>query len=599
MSMMFPQNSMVNPANLNAANSQQPGGPLLARNHSFNSIGSMGKKDSFLISMGKEEDTESFLDRLALEEKSNGNSEQQRKVNPASGSTNSLVLPQIELGNQVKNQSAENGMKSEKKINSVGRNIGAEGAAAQNMGNLKRKSCQDFKKTLPNINYEHLPIHQKMFGSYQSLLSRPESSNSIVDLQSIGKLLQQTKNNPAEQQQPGQNQGQNLFRVNSLAETLARSQFTGNNFGGALPYVAGNMFHQNFMMQQMAAQTQGMSPNPNFAGMKRKFQGGGFPKGKETKKEKLAAIIQGSGAVDHNGKRVGKWSTKEDLLLHQLASEYLSRGAKINFKALAERLEGRTAKQCREHWLSTLDPSLKKGRWTQSEEVKLLALMEKYGKCWSLISKEIPGRAEHSVKAKGRLLLGERLKSIPQGAVKFVENQETSNHLFMLHQRLGDKFEEISKNCGFIISPAKIERMMLDFCKCNYCIQFNNLVRQKEVGTNDKQDKWTKVKAAQLKEKFLVRFPNLKESSDANPVVEEQSSKAATAVQDSYAPLPNLKSSFKIEVPATSDPPQVNQVVNKFKFNTFSLSNLKSPADSVTKNEKEDEEDAEVQELQI
>ena len=57
----------------------------------------------------------------------------------------------------------------------------------------------------------------------------------------------------------------------------------------------------------------------------------------------------------------GPWSPQEDAQLTELVKQY---GGK-HWARIASLLPGRTGKQCRERWCNNLDPSLKKGAWTQ------------------------------------------------------------------------------------------------------------------------------------------------------------------------------------------------------------------------------------------
>jgi hypothetical protein len=56
----------------------------------------------------------------------------------------------------------------------------------------------------------------------------------------------------------------------------------------------------------------------------------------------------------------GPWSASEDQQLTELVGQY---GGK-HWARIASLLPGRTGKQCRERWCNNLDPSLKKGAWT-------------------------------------------------------------------------------------------------------------------------------------------------------------------------------------------------------------------------------------------
>ncbi|KAL6761830.1 hypothetical protein V8C86DRAFT_767995 [Haematococcus lacustris] len=63
------------------------------------------------------------------------------------------------------------------------------------------------------------------------------------------------------------------------------------------------------------------------------------------------------------------WTEAEEERLVMLAGK-LEPGQRLSWRFLAEELgTGRSAKQCREHYLNSLQPNMKKGKWTQVEEV--------------------------------------------------------------------------------------------------------------------------------------------------------------------------------------------------------------------------------------
>lgn len=86
---------------------------------------------------------------------------------------------------------------------------------------------------------------------------------------------------------------------------------------------------------------------------------------------------------------------------------------------VAEKMPGRTAKQCRERWSNYLDPGLLKTPFTQAEDEKLMLLQRMNGNKWALISREMPGRTENSVKLRFNSLkkvYGDSLSSVSMPA---------------------------------------------------------------------------------------------------------------------------------------------------------------------------------------
>lgn len=95
------------------------------------------------------------------------------------------------------------------------------------------------------------------------------------------------------------------------------------------------------------------------------------------------------------------WTQKEDDTLMQLVKE---RGAQ-HWKEMAIELAARSGvgifrqgKQCRERWINHLDPSIKKGAWTEEEDTIILQNFIEVGKKWAEIAKRLGGRTENSVK---------------------------------------------------------------------------------------------------------------------------------------------------------------------------------------------------------
>uniref|UniRef100_A0A8C6X9C6 Small nuclear RNA activating complex polypeptide 4 n=1 Tax=Naja naja TaxID=35670 RepID=A0A8C6X9C6_NAJNA len=106
--------------------------------------------------------------------------------------------------------------------------------------------------------------------------------------------------------------------------------------------------------------------------------------------------------VDPNLKR-GAWTPKEDALLLKAVAKY---GEREWYKIRVE-VPGRNDLQCRDRYLHSLHYDIKKGKWSQEEEEKLIELTEKYGRGhWAKIASELPHRSGSQCLSKWKILLG-------------------------------------------------------------------------------------------------------------------------------------------------------------------------------------------------
>ncbi|KAK4714274.1 hypothetical protein R3W88_020181 [Solanum pinnatisectum] len=99
--------------------------------------------------------------------------------------------------------------------------------------------------------------------------------------------------------------------------------------------------------------------------------------------------------VDKNGIKKGAWSEDEDNKLRA----FIERFGHPNWRQLPK-YAGlmRCGKSCRLRWMNYLRPGLKKGNYSPEEEQLIIKLHNELGKRWSTIATKLPGRSDNDVK---------------------------------------------------------------------------------------------------------------------------------------------------------------------------------------------------------
>ena len=90
----------------------------------------------------------------------------------------------------------------------------------------------------------------------------------------------------------------------------------------------------------------------------------------------------------------GPWSVQEDKLLTQ----WVDKNGPKKWNECSEYIQGRTGKQCREHWNNCLNPNLIKGEWTVEEDFLIMYFYQKCNGSWKRIINLFKGRTENSIK---------------------------------------------------------------------------------------------------------------------------------------------------------------------------------------------------------
>ncbi|KAI7880141.1 hypothetical protein K492DRAFT_162879 [Lichtheimia hyalospora FSU 10163] len=115
--------------------------------------------------------------------------------------------------------------------------------------------------------------------------------------------------------------------------------------------------------------------------------------------------------------RKGAWTEEEDQKLREGVMKYPNQWSKI-----ADMLEGRTDDQCAKRWRESLDPSIDRSEWTTDEDERLLALYQDYGSQWQKIAQHFEGRPGLHCRNRWRKL--QRMAQLK----KLQQQQLNSNH---------------------------------------------------------------------------------------------------------------------------------------------------------------------------
>eukprot|EP00061_Rhincodon_typus_P011171 g36000.t1 len=141
--------------------------------------------------------------------------------------------------------------------------------------------------------------------------------------------------------------------------------------------------------------------------------------------------------------RKKEWTEEEDHMLTELVQK-MRVGNFIPYTKIAYFMEGRNSSQLLYRWSKSLDPSVKKGPWTRTEDELLLKAVAKYGtREWFKIQEEVPGRDVDiadcartycsSLVALEQLVVTYRLESLQSISCRYAAMSLGGNSRILIH----------------------------------------------------------------------------------------------------------------------------------------------------------------------
>ena len=156
------------------------------------------------------------------------------------------------------------------------------------------------------------------------------------------------------------------------------------------------------------------------------------------------------------------WSKEEDKALENFIN---LRGTKA-WALIAKEINNlfhdgknfRKGKQCRERYFNHINPNLKKGNWTEQEDLYIIEMQSANGNKWSDIAKNLSGRNENQVKNRWKSLMNIKMKEKNYVKALFSLYQFRYlqlHHLFIIKLTLG--FQLLQKS----FRPSIFHRLMM------------------------------------------------------------------------------------------------------------------------------------------
>lgn len=121
----------------------------------------------------------------------------------------------------------------------------------------------------------------------------------------------------------------------------------------------------------------------------------------------------------------GSWKKEEDLQIIELVLRHGKAWSKIS-----KILGTRNGKQIRDRFINVLDPDIRKGKFTEEEDRKLVALFKQFGPKWATIAKQYPNRTADMIKNRFHSSIKKKL-GIDASDSKNYDLKVSSNFIFL------------------------------------------------------------------------------------------------------------------------------------------------------------------------
>ncbi|KAJ9549246.1 hypothetical protein OSB04_021789 [Centaurea solstitialis] len=165
---------------------------------------------------------------------------------------------------------------------------------------------------------------------------------------------------------------------------------------------------------------------------------------------------------DKNGMKKGPWSEDEDNKLRA----YIQRYGHWNW-ALLPKFAGvsRSGKSCRLRWVNYLRPNIKHGNFTEAEDNIIMDLRNKLGNKWSTIARNLPGRTDNEIKNRWNSYLRKRAQNI------VLEKEQGHNGRSL-------KLDEESVVERASLAESPISSISIDQCIWDYAVSSDHVTHQ-------------------------------------------------------------------------------------------------------------------------